>query len=118
MQQNKGRALQLAEKLDSGLFCNKGTTLVGPQMQQNRGRALQLAEKLNSDLFCNKGTTLVGPQIQQNKGRALAPAPFLHHNRQYFGLFPQPVKPVPFISQSDRKHCCGFPTSRNSVSGS
>jgi hypothetical protein len=29
------RALQLAEKLDFGLFCNKGTTLVGPQMPQN-----------------------------------------------------------------------------------
>jgi hypothetical protein len=30
MQQNKERALQLAEKLDFDLFCNKGTTLVGP----------------------------------------------------------------------------------------
>jgi hypothetical protein len=85
------RALQLAEKLDFGLFCNKGTTLVGPQMQQNKGRALQAAEKLDSGPFCNKGTTLVGPQVQQNKGRALAPATFLHHIRQCFGLFPRPV---------------------------
>jgi hypothetical protein len=37
-QQNE-RALQLAEKLDFDLFCNKGTTLVGPQMQQNKGWA-------------------------------------------------------------------------------
>jgi hypothetical protein len=62
-----------------------------PQVQQNGGWALQLAEKLDFDLFCNKGTTLVGPQMQQNKGWALAPAAFLHHNRQRFGLFPQPV---------------------------
>jgi hypothetical protein len=60
-------------------------------MSQNKDWALQAAEKLNSDLFCNQGTTLVGPQTQQNKGRALAPATFLHHNRQCFGLFPQPV---------------------------
>ena len=57
MQQNKGRALRLAEKLDFDLFCNQGTTLVGPQMQQNKGWALQLAGKLSFDLFCNKGTT-------------------------------------------------------------
>jgi hypothetical protein len=46
MQQNKEWALQAAEKLSSDLFCNKGTTLVGPQMQQNKGWALQAAEKL------------------------------------------------------------------------
>jgi hypothetical protein len=40
MQQNKRRALQLAEKLIRGEFCNKGTALAGPQMQQNKGRAL------------------------------------------------------------------------------
>jgi hypothetical protein len=44
--------------------------------------------KLSFNLFCNKGTTLVGPQMQQNKGWALAPAAFLQHNRQCFGLFP------------------------------
>jgi DNA-binding transcriptional regulator of glucitol operon len=70
MQQNKGRALQLAEKLIRGEFCNKGTALAGPQMQQNKGRALQLAEKLIRGEFCNKGTALAGPQMQQNKGRA------------------------------------------------
>jgi hypothetical protein len=47
MQQNKERALQLAEKLDFDLFCNKGTTLVGPQMQQNKGRALAPATFLH-----------------------------------------------------------------------
>jgi hypothetical protein len=67
-------ALQLAEKLIRGEFCNKGTALAGPQMQQNKGRALQLAEKLIRGEFCNKGTALAGPQMQQNKGRALAPA--------------------------------------------
>jgi hypothetical protein len=63
--------------------------------------AEQAAEKLNFDLFCNKGTTLVGPQMQQNKRWALAPAVFLLHNPQYFGVFPQPVKPV-FVSLSLR----------------
>jgi hypothetical protein len=83
----KSAALQLAEKLDFDLLCNKGATLVGPQLQQNKRRALQAAEKLDSGPFCNKGTTLVGPQLQQNKGRALAPATFLHHNRQCSGFF-------------------------------
>jgi hypothetical protein len=67
-------ALQLAEKLIRGEFCNKGTALAGPQMQQNKGRALQLAEKLIRGEFCNKGTALAGPQMQQNKGRALVSA--------------------------------------------
>jgi hypothetical protein len=40
VQQNGGWALQLAEKLDFDLFCNKGTTLVVPQVQQNKGWAL------------------------------------------------------------------------------
>jgi hypothetical protein len=57
-------------------------------MQLSRALAArQLTEKLDFDLFCNQGTTLVGPQVQQNKGRALAPATFLHHIRQCFGLF-------------------------------
>jgi hypothetical protein len=56
--------------------------------------ALKAPEKLDFDLFCNKGTTLVGPQVQQNKGWALAPAAFLLYNRQYSGIFPQPVQPV------------------------
>jgi hypothetical protein len=100
MQQNKGWALQAAEKPSFDLFCNKGTTLVGPQMQQNNGWALRAAEKPSFDLFCNKGTTLVGPQMQQNNGWALAPAAFLHHNRKYSGVFPQPVKPLLFIDSS------------------
>jgi hypothetical protein len=33
---------QVAEKLSFDLLCNKGTTLVGPQMQQNKGWALAL----------------------------------------------------------------------------
>jgi len=70
----RSKTKQAAVKLNFDLFCNKGTTLVGPQMQQNKGWALQLAEKLDFNLFCNKGTTLVGPQMQQNKGWALAPA--------------------------------------------
>jgi hypothetical protein len=32
--------LQAAEKLDNSLFCNKGTTLVGPQVEQYKERAL------------------------------------------------------------------------------
>jgi hypothetical protein len=40
-------ALQAAEKLDFDLFCNKGTTLVGPQMQQNKGWALAPAAFLH-----------------------------------------------------------------------
>jgi hypothetical protein len=46
-------ALQLAEKLDFDLFCNKGTTLVGPQMQQNKGRALAPAAFLPHSRQCS-----------------------------------------------------------------
>ena len=47
-------ALQAAEKLNFDLFCNKGTTLVGPQMQQNKGWALAPAAFLlhNPQYFC------------------------------------------------------------------
>jgi hypothetical protein len=41
------RALQLAEKLNFGRLCNKGTTSVGPQMQQNKGWALAPAAFLH-----------------------------------------------------------------------
>jgi hypothetical protein len=46
------RALQLAEKLDFDLFCNKGTTLVGPQTQQNKERALAPAAFLHHNRQC------------------------------------------------------------------
>jgi hypothetical protein len=45
----KQRALQAAEKLDFGLFCKKGTTLVGPQTQQNKGWALAPAAFLSNN---------------------------------------------------------------------
>jgi hypothetical protein len=36
----KGHNFTGCEKIDSGRFCNKGTTLVGPQMLDKKGWAL------------------------------------------------------------------------------
>jgi hypothetical protein len=76
---------QAAEKLDFDLFCNKGTTLVGPQMQQNKGWALAPAAFL--------------PHNRQYLGISPQPVQHLRYALRFFcpdfNIYPQPVEPFP-----------------------